>query len=75
MSASSRVPTLYEWIGGGEALSRLLDTFYERVPQDPLLAPAFANMSAAHVAHVAAFVAEVFGGPQRTAQSSAATRT
>ena len=63
MSASSPVPTLYEWLGGGEALTRLMDLFYRRVPEDPQLAPVFANMSASHVAHVAAFVAEVFGGP------------
>lgn len=63
MSAGSPVPSLYEWIGGGDALLRLMDAFYARVPQDPLLAPVFATMSPAHVAHVAAFVGEVFGGP------------
>ena len=49
-------------MGGLAAFERLFDTFYKRVPQDPLLAPVFANMSADHVKHVAAFVAEVFGG-------------
>lgn len=57
------VPTLYEWLGGEAALLRLMTEFYGRVPSDPLLAPVFANMSPAHVAHVTAFVAEVFGGP------------
>jgi hemoglobin len=60
----ARVPTLYEWIGGAEAIERLLAVFYDRVPNDPLLAPVFATMSPAHVAHVAAFVGEVFGGPK-----------
>ena len=63
MSAKG-VPTLYEWIGGSEAIEKLLTVFYGRVPKDPLLAPVFANMSPAHVQHVTAFVAEVFGGPK-----------
>jgi hemoglobin len=58
------VPTLFEWVGGMPALERLFDTFYARVPGDPILAPVFANMSPDHVQHVAAFVAEVFGGPK-----------
>ena len=58
------VPTLYEWMGGLPALTRLLDTFYGRVPADPVLAPVFAGMSPAHAAHVGAFVGEVFGGPR-----------
>jgi hemoglobin len=57
-------PTLYEWMGGKPAISRLLDTFYGRVPSDPTLAPVFAGMSPAHAAHVADFIAEVFGGPK-----------
>lgn len=58
------VPTLYEWLGGMDALERLFTRFYERVPHDPLLGPVFARMSPEHQAHVAAFVAEVFGGPR-----------
>ena len=58
------VPTLFDWIGGAPALARLFDTFYARVPADPLLAPVFAQMSAEHVQHVAAFVGEVLGGPK-----------
>lgn len=55
-------PTLLGWLGGPQALERLLTVFYERVPRDPLLAPVFASMSPQHVAHVAAFIGEVFGG-------------
>ena len=62
---TNAVPTLYEWMGGQAALENLLCTFYARVPADPILAPIFANMSADHVPHVAAFVAEVFGGPKQ----------
>src|SRR5687768_5818610 len=59
----SAPPTLYEWLGGMPALEQLTSLFYSRVPQDPILAPVFANMSAGHPQHVAEFLAEVFGGP------------
>jgi hemoglobin len=49
-------------MGGPPALEQLLTVFYARVPHDPLIGPVFAEMSPAHVKHVAAFVAEVFGG-------------
>jgi hemoglobin len=61
---STPVPTLYEWIGGMPALRRLMDIFYRRVHDEPLLAPLFANMGPDHVDHVARFIAEVFGGPK-----------
>ena len=65
----SGVPTLYEWLGGIDALNRLTARFYERVEHDPVLAPVFAHLSAAHPAHVAAFLAEVFGGPATYSES------
>ena len=37
--ADQAVPTLYEWLGGIEALNRLTARFYEHVNADPLLAP------------------------------------
>jgi hemoglobin len=58
------VPTLFEWMGGMAAIERLFEVFYRRVPDDPILAPVFATMDPAHAAHVAAFVAEVLGGPK-----------
>ncbi len=57
-------PTLLEWMGGPPRLRELTTVFYARVSQDRLLAPVFAGMSAAHVEHVAEFIAEVFGGPK-----------
>jgi hemoglobin len=45
------------------ALEQLTALFYSRVPNDPVLAPVFGNMSAEHPRHVAEFLAEVFGGP------------
>jgi truncated hemoglobin YjbI len=39
--------------------------FYEKyVPEDPLLAPLFANMSPDHPERVAAWLGETFGGPK-----------
>jgi CDGSH-type Zn-finger protein/truncated hemoglobin YjbI len=63
---SSRMPTMFEWCGGLPALTRMTRLFYEKhVPQDPLLAPLFANMSADHPERVAKWLGEVFGGPPR----------
>jgi CDGSH-type Zn-finger protein/truncated hemoglobin YjbI len=61
---SDRPPTMFEWAGGLPALTRMTRLFYEKhVPQDPLLAPLFADMSADHPERVAAWLGEVFGGP------------
>lgn len=57
------VPTLYEWLGGMPVLDHLIARFYERVKDDAMLAPIFANMPSDHPHHVALFLAEVFGGP------------
>lgn len=59
------VPSLYEWVGGIDALNRLTTRFYEHVKKDSLLAPVFARMGAEHPGHVAAFLAEVLGGPSK----------
>lgn len=64
MNETRDVPTLYEWVGGIEALNCLTARFYERVRDDALLAPVFAHMNAEHPRHVAAFLAEVLGGPK-----------
>jgi truncated hemoglobin YjbI len=61
-----RTPTLFEWAGGLPAIRRMTDLFFERyVPEDPLLAPMFANMPSDHSERVASWFAEVFGGPPR----------
>jgi hemoglobin len=57
-------PSLAEWAGGPDAFRRLFTRFYERVPEDPVLAPVFRQMDARHPEHVARFVCEVLGGPQ-----------
>jgi CDGSH-type Zn-finger protein/truncated hemoglobin YjbI len=57
-------PTIFEWAGGLPALTRMTRIFYEKyVPQDDLLAPLFANMSADHPERVAKWLSEVFCGP------------
>jgi hemoglobin len=56
-------PTPYEWLGGAPALERLIALFYDRVGQDTILAPVFAQMPRTHVHHVATFIGEVLGGP------------
>jgi hemoglobin len=66
MSTSS--PSLYDWLGGIETLERLTTRFYERVPSNAKLEPVFAHMSPDHAKHVAAFLAEVLGGPTTYSQ-------
>jgi hemoglobin len=57
-------PTLYDWVGGAEALHRLTNEFYIRVKNDELLSAIFLQMNEQHPAHVADFIGEVFGGPK-----------
>lgn len=63
--SSSPAPSLYEWVGGSEPFHRLTSVFYDRVKDDPVLAPVFAGMDPEHPAHVADWLIEVFGGPAR----------
>jgi CDGSH-type Zn-finger protein len=64
--APDHEPTIFEWVGGLPGLTRMTRLFYEKhVPQDPLLAPLFAEMSADHPERVAKWLGEVFGGPKR----------
>jgi truncated hemoglobin YjbI/uncharacterized Fe-S cluster protein YjdI/CDGSH-type Zn-finger protein len=56
--------TLFQWAGGYPALLRLTRRFYEvHVPEDPLLAGLFSQMSPDHPERVAAWLGQVFGGP------------
>jgi hemoglobin len=54
---------LFEHAGGVEALHRYTDLFYSGVLADPLLQPLFGAGRPEHVAHLTAFTAESFGGP------------
>jgi hemoglobin len=55
--------TIYEHAGGYQALHRFVDIFYSSVLADPLLQPLFGAGRPEHVAHLTAFDAEAFGGP------------
>ena len=55
--------TLYEHAGSEAGLHRFVGTFYARVLADPLLKPLFGAGKPEHVAHLTAFTAECFGGP------------
>lgn len=60
----SETPSIHAWIGGTAAIRAWLDTFYDRVEQDPLLAPVFGGtVTTEHREHVTAWWAEVMGGP------------
>jgi CDGSH-type Zn-finger protein len=61
----AEAPPLYEWLGGLGALERLTAHFYEAIhaEPDPVLEPVFRGMDPAHPRHVAAWLAETFGGP------------
>ena len=57
------IPSLYEWLGGAQALERLTKSFYAEVVEDELLHPLFAGMDEHHPHFVALWLGEVFGGP------------
>jgi CDGSH-type Zn-finger protein/truncated hemoglobin YjbI len=62
-------PTLFAWAGGYPALLRTTRLFYERhVAADDLLAPLFSRMEPDHPERVAAWLSEVFGGPELYSQ-------
>jgi hemoglobin len=57
-------PSLFAWAGGGEAVRRMIDAFYDRVERDDLLAQFFpGGVTVEHRQHVAQWWSEVFGGP------------
>jgi CDGSH-type Zn-finger protein/truncated hemoglobin YjbI len=57
-------PTLFEWVGGLPALTRMTRLLYSKhVPADDLLAPLFATMPPGLPQREAAVFAEAFGGP------------
>ena len=58
------LPTLLEWAGGPDAITRLINAFYDRLETEPTLSPLFpGGVSADHRDHVARWWIEVFGGP------------
>lgn len=56
--------SLYAKVGGQEAIEAVVDDFYERVFDDPLLAPYFEDIERdALFAHQVQFLSAVAGGP------------
>ncbi|HUR09696.1 MAG TPA: hypothetical protein VM347_44665 [Nonomuraea sp.] len=60
--------TLFGHAGGQKGLHRFIDIFYGSLISDPLLQPLFGEGLPQHVAHLAAFTAETFGGPHTFSQ-------
>ena len=58
-------PTLYEWAGNNQQIFiDLIEEFYDRAVEDPLLNPLFADMPVDHRKNVALWFAEILGGPK-----------
>ena len=59
-------PNIYEFAGGDQAFLAFATAFHERCLEDPELNHVFGQHSSPwHVEHLAAYWAEVFGGPAR----------
>jgi hemoglobin len=60
----SRAVSDYDAVGGGPAVSAVVNDFYERVLGDPQLAPYFEGVDMARLKrHQALLVTQVLGGP------------
>jgi len=57
--------TLYNHVGGDEALHRLEQLFYDKALADPVLRTLFTERVPIHVDRLMWFTAESFGGPDR----------
>jgi CDGSH-type Zn-finger protein/truncated hemoglobin YjbI len=69
MPEQDHEPTLFEWCGGFPALTRMTRLFYERdLPEDPLLAPVYADMTPDHPQRVTERLAQALGGPKTRSQ-------
>ncbi len=58
-----KTQTVYEQIGGEETFWRLVDIFYTRIEQDPLLRPLFPADMEPGKRHQCYFLIQYFGGP------------
>ena len=55
--------TLFDAAGGGPAIHRLCERFYQLVFVDPLLAPLFRDPGEDHAGRLAMWLTELLGGP------------
>ena len=57
-------PTIFEAVGGGDALLKLAEAHYRRCTTDPVLSQVFGTEPRpTHARHLADWLGEVFGGP------------
>jgi hemoglobin len=59
----STEPTIFDQAGGAPAFRRLVDAFYARVEQDPLLRPLFPEDLGPGKEYQYLFLVQYFGGP------------
>jgi hemoglobin len=59
----STEPTIYELVGGEPTFRRIVDMFYARVEQDPLLRPMFPADLGPGKEYQRLFLIQYFGGP------------
>lgn len=58
--------SIYDEIGGADAVRAAVDQFYERVLPDPVLAPYFEGIEMNRLKdHLRMFIAAAIGGPER----------
>ncbi|SDW81526.1 hemoglobin [Marininema mesophilum] len=55
--------SLYERMGGDSTIRQIVESFYPRVQQDPLLAPLFPEDIAETIEKQRLFLTQFFGGP------------
>ena len=68
-------PSLFEWVRGLPALTRMTRILYQKLlPADDLLAAAFAKLPPEAPEREAAWLAEAFGGPQTDGATALADR-
>jgi truncated hemoglobin YjbI len=65
VGADAHPPSLYAWAGGIAVFERLMSLFYDAIlsEPDPILEPVLRGIGGTHSRHVAAWLAETFGGP------------
>lgn len=68
LSFNPQGKTVYDQIGGDEAFRRLVDAFYARVEQDPVLRPLFPADLAEGKEYQYLFLSQYWGGPARYAE-------
>ena len=66
--------TLYHRVGGDSFFTSLVDRFYQAVERDPLLRPQYPEDLEPGKKHLAAFLAQFFGGPPHYAEERGAPR-